>query len=392
MSIVVHHGHSVSSGHYVAYVKSAAGMWHLCDDQRVCHVTPAQVLSQQAYILMYARRTPREWLLRAAAPTAASKAAEVAVGTQRAGAQKRGTVAENGAGSAGVLHEQPSARVSTPAQPAVPQPAAVPQGASADSARPAPAAAPQQPGSAPVAGSSPSAAEAQAADALLRDMPATPPPRNGRVPRAMAQNLGINGRSTKNMQRMHSALSQRLHFRVKRPDAEALACASPAVTRRVAAAGRGGERHTAQAADQSDDNDAADENAQPVRSPQPSAAVTPGFSMPGVRIDPGVDELLRGSGRRQLAGIGTWDGVDATDANRAQKLVAHAQPKRAALDAHDEEYDRGKMKKSRRAAHGAGPGAAKFIAAHNKGQQADERQMPAGKRRRKERVGGAATG
>ena len=315
------------------------------------------------------------------------------MGTQRAGAQKRGAAPENGAGSAGAdaSNAQASARVAAPVQPAAQQSAAVLQGANAGSVRPAPAAVPQQLGSAPAAGSSPSAADAQPADAL-RNMPATPPPRNGRVPRAMAQNLGINGRSTKNMQRMHSALSQRLHFRVKRPDAEAIACASPAFTRRVAAAGRGGDGHTAQAADHFDDDAAADENAQPVRSPQPSAAATPGLSAPGVRIEPGVDELLRGSGRRQLAGIGTWDGVDATDANRAQKLVAHAQPKRAALDSHDEEYDKGKMKKTRRTAHGAGPGAAKFIAAHNKGQQADKGQKPAGKRRRKGRGGGSATG
>lgn len=37
-AVLVHHGHSVNSGHYIAYVKAASGMWHLCDDTRVAQV------------------------------------------------------------------------------------------------------------------------------------------------------------------------------------------------------------------------------------------------------------------------------------------------------------------------------------------------------------------
>eukprot|EP00955_Chlamydomonas_euryale_P048629 354040-Chlamydomonas_euryale.AAC.3 len=36
--VLVHHGHSVHSGHYIAYVRNAVGMWHLCDDDRVAQV------------------------------------------------------------------------------------------------------------------------------------------------------------------------------------------------------------------------------------------------------------------------------------------------------------------------------------------------------------------
>ena len=63
VSVVVHHGGSVSSGHYVAYVKSGAGVWYLCDDAKVCTVKRDSVLKAQAYILLYARRQPRTWLL-----------------------------------------------------------------------------------------------------------------------------------------------------------------------------------------------------------------------------------------------------------------------------------------------------------------------------------------
>lgn len=58
-AVLVHHGHSVHSGHYVCYVKAPNGMWHLCDDSRVAQVSERQVLGQQAYILFYIRRHPR---------------------------------------------------------------------------------------------------------------------------------------------------------------------------------------------------------------------------------------------------------------------------------------------------------------------------------------------
>jgi ubiquitin C-terminal hydrolase len=51
--LVVHHGSSVHSGHYVAFVKAANGIWHEMNDSSV-HVTSVnKVLSQQAYILFY---------------------------------------------------------------------------------------------------------------------------------------------------------------------------------------------------------------------------------------------------------------------------------------------------------------------------------------------------
>lgn len=61
-AVLVHHGHSVHSGHYVCYVKAANDLWHLCDDSRVAPVSERQVLGQQAYILFYIRRTPRKSL------------------------------------------------------------------------------------------------------------------------------------------------------------------------------------------------------------------------------------------------------------------------------------------------------------------------------------------
>lgn len=36
--VLVHHGHSVNSGHYICYVKAANGLWHLADDHRVTSV------------------------------------------------------------------------------------------------------------------------------------------------------------------------------------------------------------------------------------------------------------------------------------------------------------------------------------------------------------------
>ncbi|KAG1673952.1 hypothetical protein FOA52_015708 [Chlamydomonas sp. UWO 241] len=38
-SVLVHHGHSVHSGHYIAYVRNAVGVWHLCDDTRMAPVS-----------------------------------------------------------------------------------------------------------------------------------------------------------------------------------------------------------------------------------------------------------------------------------------------------------------------------------------------------------------
>ncbi|GFR44265.1 hypothetical protein Agub_g5470 [Astrephomene gubernaculifera] len=58
--VLVHHGHTVNSGHYICYVKAANGLWHVCDDHRVTAVGERTVLEQRAYILFYIRRHPRD--------------------------------------------------------------------------------------------------------------------------------------------------------------------------------------------------------------------------------------------------------------------------------------------------------------------------------------------
>ena len=56
--LVVHHGHSPSSGHYVAYVRSPSGSWACANDSFVSPVTVREVLSQQAYLLFYSASQP----------------------------------------------------------------------------------------------------------------------------------------------------------------------------------------------------------------------------------------------------------------------------------------------------------------------------------------------
>ncbi|PIN12517.1 Ubiquitin carboxyl-terminal hydrolase [Handroanthus impetiginosus] len=60
-AVVVHLGqmNAAYSGHYVSYVKDFRGDWYRIDDSRVSHVDLATVLSAEAYILFYARHTPR---------------------------------------------------------------------------------------------------------------------------------------------------------------------------------------------------------------------------------------------------------------------------------------------------------------------------------------------
>ncbi|MCL7023848.1 hypothetical protein MKW94_022367 [Papaver nudicaule] len=54
-AVIVHSGISYSSGHYFCYVRSSPGIWFLMDDSRVVIVSEQQVLSQEAYILFYAK-------------------------------------------------------------------------------------------------------------------------------------------------------------------------------------------------------------------------------------------------------------------------------------------------------------------------------------------------
>ncbi len=57
--VLVHHGHSLHSGHYLCYVRAASDIWHVCDDHRIAQVSQRAVEGQQAYILFYVRRHPK---------------------------------------------------------------------------------------------------------------------------------------------------------------------------------------------------------------------------------------------------------------------------------------------------------------------------------------------
>lgn len=55
-AIVVHIGFSSTSGHYFCFVRSAPETWHMLDDSKVTSVQEEFVLSQEAYILFYAKQ------------------------------------------------------------------------------------------------------------------------------------------------------------------------------------------------------------------------------------------------------------------------------------------------------------------------------------------------
>ncbi|ESW30296.1 hypothetical protein PHAVU_002G141300 [Phaseolus vulgaris] len=55
-AIVVHTGFSSTSGHYFCFVRSGPDTWHKLDDLMVTEVSGDSVLSQEAYILFYARQ------------------------------------------------------------------------------------------------------------------------------------------------------------------------------------------------------------------------------------------------------------------------------------------------------------------------------------------------
>jgi ubiquitin carboxyl-terminal hydrolase 36/42 len=82
-AVLVHHGHSLHSGHYVSFVKAGNGIWHHCDDHRVAQISERMVEGQQAYILFYVRRQPKGAKLAAAAGTQAAVAAANAVNREQ---------------------------------------------------------------------------------------------------------------------------------------------------------------------------------------------------------------------------------------------------------------------------------------------------------------------
>ncbi|PWZ14490.1 Ubiquitin carboxyl-terminal hydrolase 17 [Zea mays] len=60
-AVVVHRNvrNATVSGHYVCYVKDSQGKWHEMDDNKVKPVSVQKVLSRCAYMLLYARCSPR---------------------------------------------------------------------------------------------------------------------------------------------------------------------------------------------------------------------------------------------------------------------------------------------------------------------------------------------
>ncbi|GAB4857835.1 hypothetical protein Ancab_015741 [Ancistrocladus abbreviatus] len=55
-AVVVHIGLSSTSGHYFCFIRSAPGFWYRFDDSKVARVSEKYALSQEAYILFYARK------------------------------------------------------------------------------------------------------------------------------------------------------------------------------------------------------------------------------------------------------------------------------------------------------------------------------------------------
>lgn len=89
-AVLVHHGHSLHSGHYVSFVKAGNGIWHHCDDHRVAQISERMVEGQQAYILFYVRRQPK-----GAKPAAGTEAAAAALGQAAASAAVAAASAAN---------------------------------------------------------------------------------------------------------------------------------------------------------------------------------------------------------------------------------------------------------------------------------------------------------
>ncbi|KAJ6743011.1 hypothetical protein OIU85_017033 [Salix viminalis] len=53
--VLVHYGHNTHSGHYVCFVRTSSGIWHLLNDNQVRQVSEKAVLEQKAYMLFYVR-------------------------------------------------------------------------------------------------------------------------------------------------------------------------------------------------------------------------------------------------------------------------------------------------------------------------------------------------
>jgi hypothetical protein len=374
VSVVVHHGHSVSSGHYVAYVRSPSGIWHLCDDQRVCTVKPACVLRQQAYLLMYGRRTARTWLL----PREAVRQAEAAAAQAEA--------------LPPTPREPPFTRSSGPAPhrdlDRVQQVGGGLRGGDATAA----GAASQMPIREPPSHSR-NVAGQPASERLLPQPCTSASPRSKIVPLRMKRSLSITGRSTRNVQLMQaSCLSSQRRWALRRlgllassTSTAAATCPSPVMRRRTDNApvvtdspNAGLLRVPRQLASARVTMSAA---APPVATP-PSAGgnadtqVPEGSSLQALAqrihgrseaahssgggnesaagehmtMSANVAELLWGPGRRQLTDVGKWDETDEAVMKCADdiNISRQAQLGHRARNEYDEAYDRGKAKKRRK--------------------------------------------
>ena len=60
LSVVVHEGRSLSSGHYIAHCKQPDGSWATYDDEYINKITEREVLKERnAYYVLYTRLTPK---------------------------------------------------------------------------------------------------------------------------------------------------------------------------------------------------------------------------------------------------------------------------------------------------------------------------------------------
>lgn len=71
--VVVHHGSTTHSGHYIAYVKAPNGIWYEMNDSNVAQVSVSRVQQAQAYLLFYSQK-PKAVAAPAAAPATATAA------------------------------------------------------------------------------------------------------------------------------------------------------------------------------------------------------------------------------------------------------------------------------------------------------------------------------
>lgn len=422
VSVVVHRGHSVHSGHYTAFVKSPSNIWHLCDDSRVHVVKPTMVLNQPAYILVYVRQQPRRWLLpdgqhgpsgRVQAPSHGQPTAGADGLQTRASAYPRVSSAckQPDTGGGGSEEAGPSGMVRGGNAAAV---ADAQQGGST-----AAAAHDRQHGAKADSGGAQGAHD----DKIVST---STPVRNGRVSAAVAYNLNCYGRGTKRAnQLMRNASKVRKKTSSASPE-KGRSADSPAVHAAAQARAAGG---AAPAAGSKAGQPAAPEGpsisaatpvdmapatsqaaaAQPLPAPAAAAAGQRGAApaastaeepqlQPPLarghgarRIYPGKDDLLQGAGHHSMADLGTWDDVDQNDARLAQQAVQAALPKRHHVDVYDADYDRGKIKKVKRkdAVAVGGPGAAAFheAAVRQRAEQAPARHAPVPRKRNKTRVG-----